>query len=297
MSSSVSSVAPLPATKRGQQQRWRQRQRRSNALFYIFAIPFTLIWLIPVFGALLTSIRTHDDIFYHGYLALPQPFTLEPYQRAWTDGNVSTYLLNTFIITIPSIIAGLFLSSLAAYALARIRFRGSRIILILFICGLMIPYQMILLPIFQLSNFLGLYNTFSAVILVHTAFQIGFCGFVLRNFMRVIPSEILESARIDGCHEFGIYWRIALPLTLPAFAALATLEFTWIFNDFLWPLVLLQDDGLKPITAGLATLMGQYNTDWNVVIAGSIIASIPTLLVFTVLQRYFIQGLTLGSTK
>jgi multiple sugar transport system permease protein len=119
----------------------------------------------------------------------------------------------------------------------------------------------------------------------------------MRNFMRTVPSEILDAARVDGCGEFRIYWQIMLPLSLPSLAALATLEFTWVFNDFLWALILLQSDSLRPVTAGLATLRGQYVTDWPLITAGALLATLPTVIVFVFLQRYFIQGLTLGSGK
>jgi multiple sugar transport system permease protein len=125
----------------------------------------------------------------------------------------------------------------------------------------------------------------------------GFCTFLLRNYMRTVPGEILEAARIDGCSEFRIWWQIMVPLTLPAIAALATLEFTWIFNDYLWSIVLLRTDSLKPVTAGLATLQGQWIMDWTVIVSGALIATLPTVIVFIFLQRYFIKGLTLGSTK
>jgi multiple sugar transport system permease protein len=155
----------------------------------------------------------------------------------------------------------------------------------------------LLLPVFRLTDALHIYNTYWAVIIFHTAFQMGFCTFVLRNYMRTVPGEILEAARMDGCSEFRIYSQIMMPLTLPAIAALATLEFTWIFNDFLWALILIQNDALKPVTTGLASLQGQYIQDWTVIIAGSLIATMPTVLVFLFLQRYFIAGLTLGATK
>ncbi len=270
---------------------------RRDWRFLLFAIPFTLIWLLPVFGVILTSLRSKDDLIYNGYLALPHPATIAPYIEAWVQGNVGSYFINSFLITIPALVGTIFLSSLSAYALARLRFRGSRWILMMYITGMMLPFQIIILPVFQLSVALGIYNTLFAVIAVHIAFQMGFCTFVLRNFMVTLPGEILEAARIDGCREFDIYRIIVMPLTIPALAALATLEFTWIFNDFIWSIVLLQDNSLRPVTAGLATLIGQYNTDWNVVVAGSLIACVPTMIVFVVLQRYFIQGLTMGSVK
>jgi multiple sugar transport system permease protein len=162
---------------------------------------------------------------------------------------------------------------------------------------MMLPIQILLLPVFRLVDILHFYNTYWAVIMIHTSFQIGFCTFILRNYMRTIPGEILEAARMDGCNEFRIYTQIMMPLSLPALAAIATLEFTWIFNDFLWALILIQSDGLKPVTTGLAALQGQYVQDWTVIIAGTLTATLPTVLVFLFFQRYFIKGLTLGSGK
>ena len=161
----------------------------------------------------------------------------------------------------------------------------------------MLPFQVLMLPVFRLTDALGLYDTYWGIIAFHTAFQLGFCTFLLRNYMRTIPGEILEAARIDGCAEFRIWWQIVVPLTVPALAALATLEFTWIFNDYLWAIVLLRTDALKPVTAGLAVLQGQYITDWTVIVAGALMATVPTVIVFIFLQRYFIEGLTLGATK
>jgi multiple sugar transport system permease protein len=151
--------------------------------------------------------------------------------------------------------------------------------------------------VFRLTDALHIYNTYWAVIVFHTAFQLGFCTFVLRNYMRTIPGELLEAARMDGCSEFRIYSQIMMPLTLPAVAAVATLEFTWIFNDFLWALILIQNNALKPVTTGLASLQGQYRMDWTVIISGSLLAALPTVIVFLLLQRYFVAGLTLGATK
>jgi multiple sugar transport system permease protein len=191
----------------------------------------------------------------------------------------------------------MFLSSMSAYALSRFKFRGNLFFYFMYVAGTLLPFQILLLPVFRLTNALGLYNTYGALILIHTAFQLGFCTFVLRNFMRTVPNEILDAARVDGCDEFRIYWQIMLPLTLPSLAALATLEFTWVFNDYLWAIILVQSDSLRPVTAGLATLRGQYNTNWPVITAGALLATLPTLFVFIFLQRYFIEGLTMGSGK
>lgn len=268
-----------------------------RVLIYIFLVTFTLVYMLPFFSAIVTSVRTQDDISLNGFWSAPREVTLTNYSEAWEKGRVSRYLLNSFIITIPALIATIFLSSLSAFALARYNFRGNRPIYFMYVAGTMLPFQILLLPVFLLTNKLGLYNTYWSVILIHTAFQLGFCTFVLRNFMRTLPGEIMDAARIDGATEFGIYWKIVMPLTIPGIAAIATLEFTWIFNDYIWALILIQNDALKPVTAGLAGLQGQFVTNWPLIVAAALLAAVPTLIIFFALQRYFIGGLTLGSGK
>lgn len=273
------------------------RQRVLRILLYIFLVVFTLLYMMPLFSAVVASLRTQDDISLNGFWSIPEEFTFQNYPEAWTRGRVNKYLLNSFIITIPALTATIFLSSLSAFALARYRFPGNRLIYFMYVAGTMLPFQILLLPVFILTNKLGFYNTYWAVIMIHIAFQLGFCTFVLRNFMRTLSGEIMDAARIDGASEFGIYWRIALPLSLPGIAAVATLEFTWIFNDYIWALILIQDDALKPVTAGLAGLQGQFSTNWPLVVAAALMAAVPTLIIFFALQRYFIGGLMLGSGK
>jgi multiple sugar transport system permease protein len=268
-----------------------------RTLGFVALVGITSLWLVPVLSALVTAFRTNDDILLHGFWSLPRQLGLSSFKDAWERGGLSRYLPNSFIITLPSLILTLFFSSLSAYALARFRFRGNRLIFFLYVGGMMLPFQVLMLPVFRLTDALGLYDTYWGLIAFHTAFQLGFCTFLLRNYMRTVPGEILEAARIDGCGEFRIWWQIMMPLTLPAIAALATLEFTWIFNDYLWAIVLLRSDDLKPVTAGLASLQGQYVMDWTVITAGALLATVPTVLVFIFLQRYFIEGLTLGATK
>lgn len=275
----------------------RARRTGGQIALYIAITLFTLLWLLPLFAALFTSFRTQDDITARGFWNWPAQFVFDNFIKAWTEARVEKYLINSFIITIPSLLGMLFFSSLGAFALARYRFRGNLLIYFVFVAGTLLPFQILMLPVFRLTNSLGLFDTYGSLILIHTAFQLGFCTFVLRNFMRTVPYEIIDAARVDGCGEFRIYWQIVMPLTLPALAALATLEFTWVFNDYLWAIILLRSDTLRPVTAGLATLRGQYNTDWPVITAGALLATIPTLIVFVFLQRYFIQGLTLGSGK
>ncbi|MBK8134404.1 MAG: carbohydrate ABC transporter permease [Anaerolineae bacterium] len=264
---------------------------------YSFLTVLAALWLVPVLASLLTAVRTMDDITLYGFWTIPRELSFTNFNEAWAQAHVSTYLGNSFIITIPALFFTLLLSSLTAYALARFKFRLNLPIYFMFVAGTLLPFQILLLPVFRLANTFGIYNTYWALIVIHTAFQMGFCTFVLRNFMRTVPSEIFEAAKVDGCSEFKIYWRIMLPLSLPAMASLATLEFTWIFNDYIWAIVLVSKQSLMPATAGLATLRGQYTTNWPVITAGALLSTIPTLIVFVFLQRYFIQGLTLGSGK
>ncbi len=282
---------PNQPAKKGTQIHW------GKVALFIFLLVFTIVYMSPFFGAIITSVRTQEDISVNGFWSIPTEVTFSNYTEAWQRANVDRYLLNSFIITIPALIGTIFLSSLSAYALARHRFRINRFIYFMYVAGTLLPFQILLLPVFLLSNYLGIYDTYWAVILIHTAFQMGFCTFVLRNFMRTLPGEIMDAARIDGCSEWGIYWRIVMPLTVPGIAAIATLEFTWIFNDYIWALMLIQNDELKPVTSGLTTLQGQFVTNWPLIVAGALLAAIPTVVVFFALQRYFIGGLTLGSVK
>ena len=269
----------------------------TRTVLFAVILVLVLLWLVPLLVALVTSLRTNDDILTNGFLALPETVSLQSFADAWSRGDLDIYLPNSFIITIPSLIGTLALSSLGAYALARFKFKGRLAFYFLFVGGTMLPFQILLLPVFRLSDALGIYDTYIGVIAIHVAFQLGFCTFVLRNYMMTVPVQLMESALIDGASELRIWWQIMIPLTVPAFAAIATLEFTWIFNDYLWALILIRSSEKMPVTTGLAVLQGQYVQDWTVIISGALLATIPTLFVFVFLQRYFIAGLTLGSSK
>jgi multiple sugar transport system permease protein len=210
----------------------------------------TFLWLVPAISSVITAIRTNDDILTRGFWAFPKEFVLTNFKTAWERGGLNRFIPNSFIITLPSLVFTLFLSSLSAYALSRFRFPGNRFFYFLFIGGMMLPFQVLLLPVFLLTNALGLYDTYWGLIAFHTAFQLGFCTFVLRNYMLTVPVQIFEAARIDGCNEVRIWWQIMLPLTVPAMAAIATLEFTWIFNDYLWAIILVRSEKRMPVTAG-----------------------------------------------
>ncbi len=257
-----------------------------------------IVWLLPLIGVLLTSFRSLADINSGNYWGWPTEFALvENYTQVFTVTPMIQYFFNSLVITIPTVVGTLTLSSLAGYSLAKHRFRGNFLIFALFIAGNFVPAQILMIPVRNLTLNLGVYDTKMGLILFHTAFQTGFCTFFLRGFIKEIPHELVESARIEGASEFRVYWNIILPLVLPALAALAVLEFTFIWNDYFWCLILTQSEATKPITLGLQTLQGQFMSSWNIVSAGSVIAALPPVIMFFTMQKHFIQGLTFGAVK
>ena len=229
-------------------------------------------------------------------LGLPETWRLDNFIQAWELG-IQRYILNSFIIVPASVAGALFLSSLAGFALSQYRFPGNGLILVVFLFFNLLPPQMNLIPVYKLTQALGLYDTYWAVILYHIAFQTGFCTFFLRNFMSGLPDEVFDAARIEGAGEFTVYARVAVPLSLPGFAALGILEFNWIWNDYIWGSILLHSDSVKPVTVGLQNLQAAYVESWGIQNAGALIAIIPTIVAFVILRRYFIAGMTGGFSR
>ena len=257
-----------------------------------------IVWMLPLAGVFLTSFRSLADINSGNYWGWPSEFALvENYTQVFTVTPMIQYFFNSLVITIPTVLGTLLLSSLAGYSLAKHRFRGNFLIFALFIAGNFVPAQILMIPVRNLTLNLGVYDTKLALILFHTSFQIGFCTFFLRGFIKELPHELIESARIEGASEFRVYWNIILPLVLPALAALAVLEFTFIWNDYFWALVLVQGDEARPVTLGIQALRGRWTASWHLISAGSIVAALPPVVLFFMLQKHFITGLTLGAIK
>ncbi|MGB9790186.1 carbohydrate ABC transporter permease [Thermotoga caldifontis] len=274
------------------------RKTLKAVFFYVFCTLIVVLWMVPLVVAFFTAFKTMDEIFMlRNFWAPPKTWTFENFKIAWTEGRMARYFVNTAIVTAASVAGTLFLSSLSAFALAWYEFKLRSLILMIFVSGMLIPFQMLLIPVYRFSVVTGLYDTLIGVILFHIAFQLGFCTFFLRNFMVTIPTSLFDAARIDGASAFRIYSKIIMPLVKPAVAALSILEFTWIWNDYLWSLILLQSDAKKTVTIGLTTLQGQWISSWNIIAAGALLAATVPVIVFLIFQRYFIQGLTLGSVK
>ncbi len=274
------------------------RKKVNMAFFYILSTFLAVLWMIPFIISVFTSLKSMDEIFMNPNVwAPPQSPQFENFKTAWRDARMSQYFKNTFIVATFSTLGALFMSSLSAFALTWYDFKLKKSLVIMFIVGMLIPFQMLLIPVYRFSVDTGLYNTLHGLILFHIAFQIGFCTFFLRNFMLTIPRSLFEAAKIDGANDFTIYRKIVMPLVVPALSALGILEFTWIWNDYLWSLILIQSDAKKTVTIGLTSLQGQWITSWNMIAAGALLAATVPILVFIIFQRYFIEGLTMGSVK
>lgn len=274
-----------------------QTSRVPMIIFYVLLTIIVLMYSAPSIGVLLASLKSTAEIAEVGVWAMPRNFDLTNYAEAWNSGNAGVYIRNSFLVTIPATTISIALGVLAGYTLSKLKFRGSNALFIFFVAGLFFPPQIALIPLFRLFNDLGLYDTLWSLILIHIAFGIPICTLILKNFFAAVPTAIREAAIIDGANEWQILTRLMLPLSLPALAVLTTLQFTWIWNDFLWPVILIRSDEMRTVMVGLASLKGQYSVAYGVQSAMAVYASIPTLLVFVFFQRYFIRGLTFGSVK
>ncbi|MDG1376933.1 MAG: carbohydrate ABC transporter permease [Yoonia sp.] len=265
---------------------------------YQIALPIALfIWLFPLIGVAVTSVRPSSDLASGNYFGMPSRFAWDNYVSIFTDSPIGRYIFNSFKVTIPTVIGTLALSCLTGFALGIYKFKGNLLIFFMFVAGNFVPFQILMVPVRDLTYGLGMYNTTMGLAMFHIAFQTGFCTLFMRNFISALPKELIEAARVEGVKEWQIFWHIVLPLMRPAIAALAVLIFTFIWNDFFWATVLTTSASTQPVTAGLSSLNGQWVAAWHLVSAGSIIAALPPVLMFFMMQKHFIAGLTLGAVK
>ncbi|MGC9271162.1 carbohydrate ABC transporter permease [Acidiphilium sp.] len=275
----------------------RPQQRGIRTAYASGVTVMLVIWLLPLFAVLLTSLRTLAAINAGHYWTWPHELDVFNYVSVFQQSDMGRYLLNSLIITIPSVAGAITLATLAGFALAKYRFRGNTLLLAIFVGGNFVPYQVLMVPVRTFSLEFGLYNSFGALILFHIAFQSGFAIFFMRNFIAVLPDDLLEAARVDGVSDWNIFRHIILPLVRPAIAALSVLLFTFVWNDYFWALVLVQGNDVRPVTTALQTLEGQFISSWQLVSAAAIIAALPPVMMFFAMQKHFIAGLTLGASK
>ena len=275
-----------------------QQMSRPARVAYQAALPLALVlWLLPLLGVALTSVRPASDLAAGNYFGVPSAIAWSNYADVFQNSPIGQYIWNSFKVTIPTVIGAVAISCMTGFALGIYRFRGNLLIFFLFVAGNFVPFQILMVPVRDMTVQMGLYNTTTGLVLFHIAFQSGFCTLFMRNFIRALPRPLIEAARVEGVAEWRIFWFVVLPLMRPAIAALAVLVFTFIWNDYFWATVLTTSATTQPVTAGLYSLNGQWIAAWHLVSAGSIVAAMPPVLMFFLMQKHFIAGLTLGAVK
>jgi len=276
-----------------------EKTSRSWQLTYQTLLPFALIlWLLPLIAVMVFSIRPDADFVNANYWGWPSSFNLvENYGLVFGGSDMPRYLLNSVLITVPTVIGAVALSSMTGFALGVYGFKGNLWIFFMFVAGNFVPFQILMVPVRELTLDMGLYDTKTGLVLFHIAFQTGFCTLFMRNFIRQLPRELIEAARVEGVSEVRIFWYVVLPLMKPALAALSVLIFTFIWNDYFWAIVLTQGADSQPVTAGITSFNAQYRAAYHLMSAGSVVAALPPVAMFFLMQRHFIAGLTLGAVK
>ena len=276
-----------------------QQASPSAQVAYKTLLPLALImWLLPLIAVAMFSIKPASDFTQGNYWGLPGSFNmLENYGQVFFNSDMPRYMLNSVLITVPTVIGAVALSAMAGFALGVYRFKSNLWVFFMFVAGNFVPFQILMVPVRDLTLDMGLYNTKTGLVLFHIAFQTGFCTLFMRNFIRQLPFPLIEAARVEGVAEWRIFWFVVLPLMKPALAALAVLIFTFIWNDYFWAIVLTQGPDAQPVTAGITSFNAQYRASYHLMSAGSIVAALPPVLMFFLMQKHFIAGLTLGAVK
>jgi alpha-glucoside transport system permease protein len=278
----------------------RQRRVRRTPL-HLFVVAVCALWLVPTIALGVSSLRPADDVATTGWwtaLRPPLQFTLDNYRNVLDARNLGTSVLNSLLITIPATVVPIVIAAFAAYAIARLPFRGGEVMFAIIVGLLVVPIQATLVPVLRLLNSLDLTGTFVGIWLVHTGFTLPFAVYLLRNFFAGLPAELFESARLDGATELQVFFRLALPLSRPALAALAIFQFLWVWNDLLAALIFLGGtEDVAPVTLVVSNLVSSRGEGWQTLTAAAFVAMALPLTVFLAMQRHFVSGLLSGATK
>lgn len=273
------------------------RLKKPQLLFtYIVLSVWSVIVLFPIWTLVVNSFKPQKQIFKDPF-GLPETFTLDGYREAWNNGRFDLYFINTLIVTAIALGLILFIGSMAAYALAKWKSPVSSFLYVFFIAGLMIPIRLGTLDLVRLIKALNLQDTYWSLIPVYVAMGMPIATFVLTAFIKELPGEMFEAAKIDGATEWQVYSRIVLPLMRPALATVAIFNMIKIWNDFWFPLVFIRAEESRTVALGVSLLFGQYRTDWTRALAVLSLAAVPMLILYMILAREFIKGLTAGAVK
>jgi multiple sugar transport system permease protein len=263
--------------------------------FFAFLCASLVITLFPFIWMVSTSFKGPAEIFTQTPTFIPENPTLENYEKLLTQANLGRSFFNSLVFAIGMMVLSVFFNAMAAYAFAKLSFPGREKIFSLLLLTMMVPGQVTMMPVFLILKNLGLLNTFTGLILPGIGSVFGI--FMLRQFMHAVPEEILEAARIDGCSEFRIFYGIMLPLCRPILATLAIFSFIGAWNEFFWPLIIMLREDMQTLPVALANLNGQFNTDWGLLMSGSVLVVIPVILVFLLAQKHYIKGIAAGGVK
>jgi len=267
----------------------------NRSAIYVVLTCFALYFLMPIYVMVITGMKPYADVNVTRMWELPHGFYFGSFGSAWTQ--VSPNFWNSVVITVPAAIISSFIGSINPYIFAKWRFRGADTIFILFLIGMFLPYQGVLIPLVQTLQALKLYGSLVGVIFIHCIFGIPITALMFRSYFASVPNELVDAARIDGCGFFGIYRWILLPIALPAFAVVLLWQFTTIWNDFIIGVVVLSNPRLAPVNVAVQNLAGSWTVEWNVQMAGALIAALPTIVVYLALGKLFMRGLLAGAVK
>ena len=269
--------------------------RRPRILLYIVMSGLAIFYLLPVYLLLITSFKSFDQVSLSRMWTLPQGLFVESFTRAWEVMGNS--FINSIRLVVPATMISCLLGSLNGYILSKWRFPGSETLFTLILFGMFIPYQSVLIPLVRVLSTIGLYGSINGLILTHVVYGIPITTLIFRNYYVAVPTELVEAGKIDGADFFGIYRHIIFPISTPGFVVVAIWQFTSIWNEFLFGLIITNAPERRPVTVALQNLSGSQYTQWNVQMAGALMVALPTLLVYVFLGRYFLRGLLAGSLK
>jgi multiple sugar transport system permease protein len=290
---------PDPAERADRRVRHAGRWYAARAVRYIVIYGLLLIAaavaVVPISWMVLASFKPMEDMFTTPMRMLPNPWYFQAYPDAWATRDFTRYFLNSFFVSASITLGNILFCSMAGYALAKFKFRGRQFFFLAILSTLMLPLEVTMVPLFLIVKDLHWQNTYQGMIVPFLADAFGV--FLMRQYILGIPDELIEAARIDGMHEIGIFSRIVMPLSTPAAIALAIFQFREAWDMYIWPLIIITKEDLRPVTVGVALFMSNYSTIWNQLLAVATIAMIPMVVMFFVLQRYFIRGIVLSGLK
>jgi raffinose/stachyose/melibiose transport system permease protein len=263
---------------------------------YFILIIFSILVLYPLIWMIFSSLKSLPELLQNRWL-WPKTFVFTNYIQAWTKANFSIYFSNSLIITCGAVLLMLLVGALAAFAITRYKFSGGNNILYYFICGQIIPLQVTMIPLLIILKSMNLVNSRMGLIFVYTAAGLPFVIFLLQGFFRTIPKEMDEAARIDGCSEIGIFWRVILPLSGPALSTVIIFQSLWVWNEFLCAVVFLRREQVRTLTVGIYSMVGEWAVNFPIIFAALTISMVPILILYYVLSAQFVKGITAGALK